>query len=180
MTRSVVYCLITGILYFSMSCTREHRVAPVLKTIDSLTGIIEGQASGMDFCDSTRLMNEVRASYRVLKQLDTLGSDTFSAFKKWQIEKYNTSAQNILIFFNNRKTLLDHKKTLTERLNFIRMDIVSGVIEDNKGRQVMLQELKYAAAFKKTVFNETQKLSQEWDTCQKYRHQIEHQLMSGK
>jgi len=60
------------------------------------------------------------------------------------------------------------------------MDIVSGVIEDNKGRQVMIQELKYATEFKKTVFNETQKLSQEWDTCQKYRYQIEHQLMLGK
>jgi len=86
MTRGFVCCIATVILWCLMSCTREHRVAPVLKTIDSLTGIIEGQASGMDFCDSTRLMNEVRASHRVLKHLDSLGSDTFSAFKKFGSE----------------------------------------------------------------------------------------------
>lgn len=175
-----IYSIIVIVALGSASCTREHRIAPVLKTIDSLTGVLEGHAAVLDFCDSTRLMHEVRASYNALKQLDTLGSDTFSVFKKWQIEKYNTSTQNVLIFFKNRKSLLDHKNTLTNRLNLIRLDIVSGAIEDNKGKQVMLQELNYAAEFKKTIFNETQKLTQEWDTCQKYRRQIEQLLLSGK
>ena len=93
-----LYLMVSLSVLLFGNCTREHRVAPVLRNLDSLSGYLQGTTEALLNKDTTLLVKETQWAANCIKRLDSLGSDTFSVTKKWIIEKYFTSSQNISVF----------------------------------------------------------------------------------
>ena len=165
-----LYLMVSLSVLLFGNCTREHRVAPVLRNLDSLSGYLQGTTEALLNKDTTLLVKETQWAANCIKRLDSLGSDTFSVTKKWIIEKYFTSSQNISVFIKNSNMLISFKQKLTERLNLIRQDLVSGAIEELQAKNLIQKEEAYIREYKKSLKTETEKFTQEWDTCKHYKN----------
>ena len=95
------------------NCTREHRVAPVLRNLDSLSGYLQGTTEALLNKDTTLLVKETQWAANCIKRLDSLGSDTFSVTKKWIIEpetnvNFGVQANNVKGFVEQTNLLINN------------------------------------------------------------------------
>ena len=74
------------------------------------------------------------------------------------------------INLKNSNMLISFKQKLTERLNLIRQDLVSGAIEEAQAKNLIQKEEAYIREYKKSLKTETEKFTQEWDTCKHYKN----------